>query len=589
MALRKSLLSSIFLAVLYATTAESLPSSKSSTHGVRSLENGVDVESYHPPSTFEAFGSGIDHPLSKRQRFDIKDAAKAFICSRLSVRPAAVSFKSGYTGDKTHYTYLKQMHAMANVAFNQKNQVVAFGSSFVKPTSIALSTPSISLQQAITTAEQALNGKYTGATATLEYFVKPDHSVVLTHVLQVRNEPENTWAEAFVDAHTDELVAITKSLQKQYVVLPTQKQVLTEGFETLTDPQDLLASPLGWHATLNASFTTTAGNNAIAFKTSQSSVTSESSSPLNFIYAHDPTASPTTQGNLDAARTNAFYVVNTMHDFLYRQTAYNFQQNNFGLGGSENDRVEISVQASGVNNAAFSAPADGAPGFMRMYLWDLTTPNRDGSLENDIIAHEMTHGLTNRMTGGGTSRCLQTIEAFGLGEGMRKFQGWSDAMANWMAKTSSAVPDFVLGQYVTDVPSGIRNYPYSTSPITNPLRYSNLQAYTAANIYDIGSVWANMLHNVYAVLVIAHGWSATARTNPSGTEGNIVFLHLFIDALALQPCNPTFLTARSAWIQADVNRYGGINKCLLWNAFASRGLGMHAVDHVDDSTVPVDC
>ncbi|CAA7257401.1 unnamed protein product [Cyclocybe aegerita] len=503
MELRKSLLLSVFLAVLYATTAGSVPSSKFSTHGVRSLGNGVDVESYHPPSTFEAFGSGIDHPLSRRQRFDIKDAAKAFVCSRLSVRPAAVSFRSAYTGDKIHYTYLKQTHngvpfanAVANVAFNQKNQVVAFGSSFVKPTSIALSTPSISLQQAIATAEQALNGRYTGAVATLEYFVKPDNSVVLTHVFQVKNEYENTWAEAFIDAHTDELVSVVDFVSKaSYLVLPAQKQVLTEGFEILTDPQDFQASPLGWHATQNASFTTTTGNNAIAFKTSQSGVTSESSSPLNFIYVHDPTAAPTVQGNLDAARTNAFYVVNTMHDFLYRQ--------------------------------------------------DLTTPNRDGSLENDIIAHEMTHGLTNRMTGGGTSRCLQTIESFDLIGGLFR--------------------------------------------ITNPLRYSNLQSYTAANIYDIGSVWANMLHNVYAALVGAHGWSATARTNPSGTEGNIVFLHLFMDALALQPCNPTFLTARSAWIQADVNRYGGENRCLLWNAFASRGLGMDAANHVDDSTVPADC
>ncbi len=55
----------------------------------------------------------------------------------------------------------------------------------------------------------------------------------------------------------------------------------------------------------------------------------------------------------------------------------------------------------------------------------------------------------------------------------------------------------------------------------------------------IGEVWANMLHNVYAALVAAHGWSATARTNPNGTEGNVVHLHLFLDALILQPCNPT--------------------------------------------------
>lgn len=41
--------------------------------------------------------------------------------------------------------------------------------------------------------------------------------------------------------------------------------------------------------------------------------------------------------------------------------------------------------------------------------------------------------------------------------------------------------------------------------------------------------------------------------------------HLFIDQLALQPCNPTFLQARDAWIQADVNRFAGANECLLWN------------------------
>ena len=54
-----------------------------------------------------------------------------------------------------------------------------------------------------------------------------------------------------------------------------------------------------------------------------------------------------------------------------------------------------------------------------------------------------------------------------------------------------------------------------------------------------GEVWANTLYQLYAGLVAAHGWSATARTNPDGNEGNIVWLHLFVDALGLQPCNPT--------------------------------------------------
>ena len=142
----------------------------------------------------------------------------------------------------------------------------------------------------------------------------------------------------------------------------------------------------------------------------------------------------------------------------------------------------------------------------------------------------------------------------------------------------------------------------------NPLRYSSLK--TLNEVHNIGEVWANILYNVYAALVGVHGWSASARTNTAGTEGNIVFMHLFIDSLPLQPCNPTcmcpnftaegiligstpfshtVLTARNAWIQADVNRFGGANKCTLWHAFASRGLGVNAANHNDDSTVPAGC
>lgn len=99
------------------------------------------------------------------------------------------------------------------------------------------------------------------------------------------------------------------------------------------------------------------------------------------------------------------------------------------------------------------------------------------------------------------------------------------------------------------------------------------------------------------------------------TGGNTVFLHLFLDAFLLQPCNPTctlpcpalpqsargatphadihsfltVLTARDAIIQADANRFNGVNRCTLWTAFASRGLGVNAANHNDDSTVPAGC
>ena len=63
-----------------------------------------------------------------------------------------------------------------------------------------------------------------------------------------------------------------------------------------------------------------------------------------------------------------------------------------------------------------------------------------------------------------------------------------------------------------------------------------------------------------------------------------------MDSLSLQPCNPTLVTARDAWIQADENRFNGANRCTLFKAFASRGLGANAAeDFRDDFTVPADC
>ena len=502
--------------------------------------------------------------------------------------------RSTFEGQHASHVYVKQQangipfaNAVANVALNKDNKVVAFGSSFVQVSKVADSTPSVAAADAITTAEKQLDGKFDAdnfPAPTLEYFAKEDNTAALVHTFQVRNEAAGTWFEAFVDAHSGELVSVTDFVNKaSYLVLPIWKEYPTDGFETLTDPQDTTSSPQGWHT---SGTTTTSGNNVIAYKSSTSSVTSESDSGLVFDYPANFSVTPTTPGNVNAARVNAFYVVNTVHDIQYKYgftvAAFNFQTDNFGKGGKGNDRVTVSVQDSaGTDNADFSTPPDGQSGHMRMFLWDLTSPQRDGALENDIIAHENTHGLTNRMTGGGTGRCLQTTEAGGMGE------GWSDAFAEWTTHTNASVLDFIMGAYVIQDAAGIRNYPYSTSAAVNPLRYSSIK--TLNEVHNIGEVWANLLHNVYAALVGAHGFSETARADASGTAGNVVYLHLFIDALALQPCNPTFVSARDAWIQADANRYAGANKCLLWNAFASRGLGVKAANFNDDSSVPSGC
>lgn len=567
-----------------------------STHRVRSIGRGLKVEAYHPATEFKTYGAN-GAPSDGGSSFtkpELKESAMTFVSS-LGVNTSNVAWKSGYAEGDAKYAYLKQSfdgipfaNAVSNVAWSG-GKVASYGSSFVDlaSTTIAPSTPSVTWRSVLPQIENSLAAKYNDHNATLEYFVKPDGSVALTHVIQLQNKKTDAWYEAYIDAHTGDLVSVTDFLaHASYTVLPATKQTFDEGIETLTDPEDLASSPLGWHSLgdgLNT--TTTSGNNVVSFL--GQTVGKQTSAVLNFNAAYDDTISPRVASNIAASQTNAFFIINTMHDVAYRygftESAFNFQQNNLGKGGQAGDRVLISVQdASGTNNANFATPPDGQSGICRMFVWTLTDVPRDGAMENDIVIHEFTHGITNRMTGGGTGRCLQTLESGGLGE------GWGDAMANWMAQNSAQTRDFAVGVYVINDPKGLRKFPYSTDPQVNPLRYSSLQQLN--EVHDIGEVWANMLHVVYAALVDARGFSANKLTDANGTEGNIVFMRLFIDALPIQPCNPTFVQARDAWIQADQNRFNGANKCTLFKAFASRGLGLKADNTFkDDTTLPAGC
>ena len=134
----------------------------------------------------------------------------------------------------------------------------------------------------------------------------------------------------------------------------------------------------------------------------------------------------------------------------------NFQQHNFGRGGAENDGVIANAQdGSGYNNANFMTPPDGQNGRMRMYLWNTAIPYRDGDLEAGIVIHELSHGLSTRLTGGpANSGCLGWGESGGLGE------GWGDFLATTI-RSNSKYSDYPMGAWAANRPNGIRNFPYS--------------------------------------------------------------------------------------------------------------------------------
>jgi len=62
-----------------------------------------------------------------------------------------------------------------------------------------------------------LDGTYNGQPTSIQYIVKEDRSLVLTHSMQIRNETQGTWYDAFVDAHSGELVHVTDFVAKASV------------------------------------------------------------------------------------------------------------------------------------------------------------------------------------------------------------------------------------------------------------------------------------------------------------------------------------------------------------------------------------
>ena len=362
-----------------------------------------------------------------------------------------------------------------------------------------------------------------------------------------------------------------------------------DGRTLAVNPADSTASPLGWHDTGSVSYTVMRGNNVHAYQDTDANNLPPTSQPscgtsLNCDFPIDLNAAPSSYQ--PAAIANLFYWNNVVHDVQYRygfdEAGGNFQVNNFEKGGVGNDGVLGEAQdGSGTCNANFATPTDGGSPRMQMFTCSNVSPARDGDLDNGVIVHEYGHGISIRQVGGpGNSSCLSNLQQGG--------EGWSDWFALvYTADVDDRGPDArSIGTYFVGQPPngpGIRPQRYSTDPAINDYTYESIDGLTIP--HGVGSVWAQVLWEVYWALVDEYGFDPDLY-DALGGAGNQRALLYVNEGLKNTACSPTFVDARDGIIQAAVDNFGGVDVCPLWDVFANFGLGTDAVSGGSNSTTP---
>jgi extracellular elastinolytic metalloproteinase len=264
-------------------------------------------------------------------------------------------------------------------------------------------------------------------------------------------------------------------------------------------------------------------------------------------------AAPPDIGAPEQLVLNVFAYCAIMHDALYllgfREADGNFQQDSFGLGGLGGDPVQARVHPAPVwGTANMGTLADGTPPEMNMGL--VASTGRHTALDADVVYHEYTHGLTERLVGGPLdSMSMDGPQAGGLNEGISDFVACS-----LLGKT-------VVGDWVVDRPGGIRRHAYDES---YPGTYADVGTPQYTKVHDIGELWCAVMMSVARRL------------------GRWETLQIMVDAEKLTAADPTILAVRDAVLlaarqfatargddPAAVEQFAGA----AWQVFARYGMG----------------
>ena len=213
---------------------------------------------------------------------------------------------------------------------------------------------------------------------------------------------------------------------------------------------------------------------------------------------------------------------------------------------------------------------------------------RDGTIDNTIIAHEWGHYLHHRLVECGLRQCNGESE------------GWGDFIALTMFVRPGDDLDgtFAMAGYASAASGdsgyfGLRRFPYSVDFSKNALTFKHISSGEPlpnvpsapsnndnSEVHNAGEIWATMLFEGFVALLKK---SAAPMPPYSFEEARRRMSDYVVAGLALAPIEPTFTQQRDA-ILAAAYAADPLDMLELADAFAARGAGSCAVSPPADST-----
>ena len=347
-------------------------------------------------------------------------------------------------------------------------------------------------------------------------------------------------------------------------------------------------------------------------------------SPGEFDYVYDvsaaprdyyqfPPTSPSTpvpvnDPQISAKIVHAFYVANYLHDLFYDagfdEISGNAQEDNFGRGGLDGDRIALFVSFPG--NFIFT-PEDGVKPQIYLGLNMFSQTRRGFTLDVTVLGHEFAHLVVRRLIGGGLFNLVNK-------QGLALNEGWADFVGLLLLVDEAESPLDRRGTYAsgaygnqdyaffTEVFSGtaatdayyhgVRRYPYSVDFSKNPLTFAMVEngaplpdsigvsdyrgrSRYNSQVHSAGEVWAVSLWQCFEALLR----SRRGQTYPVVRS---IMIEYLVAGMKATPANPTFIEARDALL-AVMKASSRRDFRVCRNALARRGFGAGAVAPPRDS------